>query len=83
MKTASIRDVRHDLNRILEWIANGEEVSITKRRQPVARLLPPVRRKIARGKPPDVSARLRKVFGTKIISDQKMKEILADNRGSW
>ena len=40
MKTASIRDVRHDFNRILAWVDAGEEVMITKHRLTVARLLP-------------------------------------------
>lgn len=83
MRTASIREVRHDLNRILEWVANGEEVAITRRRQTVARLLPFNRKKNARGKMPDISARLQKVFGRKVISDKAMKDILAQNRGNW
>jgi prevent-host-death family protein len=83
MKTASIREVRHDFSRILEWVANGEEVTITKRRETVARLLPVTRQKSARGKMPDVTARLKKVFGRKIISDRVMKEILEDNRGQF
>jgi antitoxin (DNA-binding transcriptional repressor) of toxin-antitoxin stability system len=83
MKTASIREVRHDFSRILEWVTNGEEVAITKRRETVARLLPARRTKVARTKAPDVTARLKKVFGQKIISDKTMKEILEDNRGSY
>jgi antitoxin (DNA-binding transcriptional repressor) of toxin-antitoxin stability system len=83
MKTASIREVRHDFSRILEWVAGGEEVAITKRRETVARLLPAVRHPRARGKLPDVSARLKKVFGRKMISDQTMRGILDDNRGNY
>ena len=83
MKTASIREVRHDFSRILEWVANGEEVAITKRHETVARLLPATRRKTVRAKMPDVSARLQKVFGRKVISDQAMKEILDDSRGNY
>jgi prevent-host-death family protein len=83
MKTASIREVRHDFSRILEWVADGEEVAITKRRQTVARLLPATRRKAARRKMPDVAARLKKVFGRKMISGRAMKEILDANRGNY
>ena len=83
MRTASIREVRHDFGRILEWVANGEEVAITKRRETVARLLP-ARRKKARGASmPDVTARLHKVFGSKVISDEGMKRILDDSRGNY
>jgi len=37
-------------------------------------------RKIARNKMPDVIARLKKVFGWKMISNQMMKEILYGSR---
>jgi prevent-host-death family protein len=83
MKTASIREVRHDFSRILEWVASGEEVAITKRRETVARLLPAMRRHRARAKMPDVTARLKKVFGRKMISDKAMQEILDANRGNY
>lgn len=83
MRTASIREVRHELNRILEWVADGEEVTITRRRQTVARLLPAERKKDSRRNMPDISARLKKVFGRKVISDKTMKDILAENRSHW
>jgi len=83
MKTASIREVRHDFSRILEWVASGEEVAITKRHVTVARLLPAHQRKKGRVKMPDVTARLQSVFGRKIISDKVMKKILDDNQGSY
>jgi antitoxin (DNA-binding transcriptional repressor) of toxin-antitoxin stability system len=82
MKTASIREVRHDFSRILEWVAGGEEVAITKRHVTVARLLPAQRKKSTRHPMPDVTARLQKVFGRKVISDKVMKKILEDNQGA-
>lgn len=83
MKTASVREVRHDFNRILEWVANGEEVAITKRRKTVARLLPEKSRKTNRVKIPDVMARLQKVFGRKVISDKTVRRILDEDRGNY
>ena len=83
MKTATVREVRHDFNRLLGWVADGEEVIITKRRETVARLLPAGRKSRAGHKMPDISARLRKVFGQKIISDKAMKEIWDENRGNY
>ena len=83
MKTASIREVRHDFGRILEWVASGEEVAITKRRETVARVVPVRRKKNGRGKMPDVTTRLQKVFGRKIISDKAMREILDESRGNY
>jgi prevent-host-death family protein len=80
MRTASIREVRHDLNRVLEWVAEGEEVAITRRSVTVARLLPAKRKKSKRTKMPDIEARLKKIFGDKVISDKAMQEIWDDNR---
>jgi antitoxin (DNA-binding transcriptional repressor) of toxin-antitoxin stability system len=83
MRTASIREVRHDLSRILEWVANGEEVTITKRRRTVARLSPPGARKSTRKPMPDIGGRLQKVFGRKVISDQAVRAVLDESRGAY
>jgi prevent-host-death family protein len=83
MKTASIREVRHDFSRILDWVISGEEVTITNRHEPVARLLPMRRKKPVRAKMPDVAARLKKAFGSKIISTTAMQKILDENRGAY
>lgn len=83
MKTASIREVRHDLGRVLGWVANGEEVAITNRRRTVARLLPATARKNARAQMPDITRRLQKVFGRKVISDKAMSAILDEGRGAY
>ncbi len=83
MKTASIRDVRHDFSRILAWVSNGEEVTITKPRRIVARLLPARAPKTADVRMPDIAGRLQKVFGRKVISDKAMGAVLDESRGSY
>lgn len=45
--------------------------------------LPMRRRRTTHATMPDVTARLQKVFGRKIISDQTMKQILAKNQGNY
>ena len=82
MKTASIREVRHDLSRILEWVANGEEVAITKHRRPVARMMPASSPKKAATLMPDIGGRLQKVFGRKVIPDRAVRAVLDDSRGA-
>lgn len=83
MKTASIREVRHDFGRVLGWVANGEEVAITNRRRTVARLLPATPRRKPRARMPDITSRLQKVFGRKVISDKAMRAILEEGRGAY
>lgn len=40
MKTATVRELRNHYTSLLRWVAAGEEVQITQRGVPVARLLP-------------------------------------------
>ncbi len=82
MKTASVRDLRQDFPKILVWIEAGEEVAITMRRQAIARLIPWRQRKRAKRPMPDLTARLKRVFGRKRIPDKAMKAILAQNKGT-
>ena len=63
MKTVSVRDLRYDFKKVERILGEGEEVRITKRRKPIARLVPepPVRAEL-----PDFLGRLRKIYGSKI-----------------
>ena len=83
MKSASVRDLRHDFPRVLAWIEAGEEVSITKRREEIARLVPSPRKAAKRTPVPDIAARLKKVFGTKMISEEAMESILRNSKGPF
>jgi prevent-host-death family protein len=40
MRTATVRELRNHYNTLLDWVAEGEEVVITKRGKSVARLVP-------------------------------------------
>ena len=82
MKTASVRDLRQDFSRILAWVEAGEEVAITMRRQEVARLVPRRQKKKPRRPIPDISDRLKRVFGSKIIPDKTMRTIMEENKGA-
>ena len=75
--------MRHDFNRVLAWVNNGEEVAITKHRRTVAILLPAATRKLAAPQMPDITGRLKKVFGRKVIPDQAMVAILDESRGAY
>ncbi len=39
MKTATVRDVQHHFNRIVQWTESGEDVQITRRNKPIVRLV--------------------------------------------
>jgi len=40
MKTATVRDLRNRYTNLLQWIGAGEEIVITQRGRPIARLIP-------------------------------------------
>jgi antitoxin (DNA-binding transcriptional repressor) of toxin-antitoxin stability system len=83
MKTASIRQVRHDFNTVLDWIDAGEQVEISKRGKVVALLSPPPVKAPRSRKRPDFAARLKMRDAGGVISAGVMDEILADSKGSY
>ena len=61
MKTATIRQVQHNLKDVLRWVADGEEVQIVRRRVVVAKLVSADQPTIARERP-DFAARAARVW---------------------
>jgi len=67
MKTATIRQVRHDFSTVLNWVEEGERVNVTKRGKVVATISPPASDKRGPKKRPDFAARLKRIYGDKIL----------------
>jgi len=66
MKTATVRQLRHDFGSVLNWVEEGEAVGISKHGKLVALLSPPPPdRRRGRGKRPDFAARLKRIYGDK------------------
>ena len=63
MKTATVRDVQHHFRKVLAWVENGEEVLVTRRNKPVARLVPSGPASPASVPLPDFAARARAIWG--------------------
>jgi antitoxin (DNA-binding transcriptional repressor) of toxin-antitoxin stability system len=68
MKTATVRQVRHDFGSVLNWIEEGEQVEISKRGKIVAVISPPLVKKSRPKKRPDFAARLRRIYGDKVLT---------------
>ena len=83
MKKGSIREIRHQSNCILERMADGEEADIANRLRSVASLAPAPRRKAAPNPMPDITSRLQKVFGKKVITAKEMAKILGESRSAF
>ena len=77
MKTATIRELKHTTSEVLGWVEKGERVEIQRRGQPVAVLSRPVAAKRSK---PDFAARLKRIYGTKVLK-VTATELLAAERG--
>ena len=74
MKTATIRQVRHEFSAVLAWVAEGEEVTVLNRTRPVARICPPRAQAPAKFKMPNFRARAKAIFGDRIIPNVVLQE---------
>jgi antitoxin (DNA-binding transcriptional repressor) of toxin-antitoxin stability system len=64
MKKASVRDLRYRFSEVEQFLARGEKIAITKRKQAIAHLRPA---RSTVGRRPDFLARLRSIYGGKIL----------------
>jgi len=64
MATISVRDLRYDFAKVEDLLRQGEEITITKRRKVIGRIVPengdfpPL---------PDFQARVQKIYGDKVF----------------
>ena len=83
MKTATIRQVRHDFSTVLDWVSEGQQVAISKRGKIVALLSPPPAVKRPARKRVDLAARLKLRDGDRVIPARTMTDILDFNKGAY
>ena len=76
MKTATIRQVRHEFGAVLAWVAEGEEVTVLNRTRPVARICPPRAQAPAKFKMPNFTSRAQAIFG----NSKPMPNIVLEKR---
>ena len=74
--SVSVRELQQNLKRVMARVERGETVEVTRRRRPVARLAP-VRNRASEPWP-DLAARTRAVFGTRVITPGGADVVIAD-----
>jgi len=79
MKTATVRDLKHDFARIESWIRQGERIEISKRGEPLMEIRPLPRR---RRKPSKVDylKMLGEIWGERVLTQSEVQAMadLAD-----
>jgi len=76
MTKASVRDLRYEFKKIERLLLKGEEIQITKRRRVIARLVPESEEVVK--KMPDFRARVRKIYGDKVLAVSGADLLAAD-----
>ena len=75
MKTATVRQLRHDFGSVFAWVEQGEPVEISRRGKVIALLSPPTVPKAVRPRRrPDFAARLKRIFGDLILPGDAVVE---------
>jgi prevent-host-death family protein len=83
MKSATVRQLRHDFGTVLNWVEEGEPVEISKRGKVVALITPPPPPARSHSKKrPDFAARLKLRDGDRVIPARAMNDILDFNKGA-
>jgi prevent-host-death family protein len=70
MKTASVRDLRNNFAKVSRWIKAGQEVEITLRGLPLAKLMPTPRVKAGKGMRFNAEDRrrwMKETYGDKVL----------------
>jgi antitoxin (DNA-binding transcriptional repressor) of toxin-antitoxin stability system len=78
MKTTTVREVQHNLTKILRWIEDGEVVVITRHKRVVAKLVPSAR-KDTQIHWPDFTERMKAVWGN-VPKGKPVSRIIIDER---
>ncbi len=79
MKKASVRDLRYDFPKIERLLREGEPIQITKRQRVIGRLVP---ERTASRQRPDFLARLREIYGDKVL-EVSGAELIARDRDRY
>lgn len=77
--TVSVRELQQNLKQVMARVERGQEIEVTRRRRPVARLAP-VRKRATPSPWPDLDARAKAVFGDRVITPSA-SEMVVDGRG--
>lgn len=83
MRTATVRDLRNHYTSLLGWVRAGEEIVITQRGKPVARLIPENPEGPNKVNWADSPAVTRDRSGERVLSAEESSQLIHDAAGQW
>lgn len=83
MKTATVRQLRNNYTDLLRWVKAGDEVIITQRGTPVARLIPEKAAESERVDWAESPALGRNRKDERELSAEDSARLLGESRGRW
>lgn len=83
MKTATVRELRNHYSGLMKWIEAGEEIRITRRGKPIARLVPEPAEHASTVDWSQSSTVQRKRCKEDQISAEAARNLLEDSSGEW
>lgn len=83
MRTASVRDLRNHYTSLLSWISAGEEIVITQRGKPIARLIPEKPEEPKKVNWADAPEVTRDRSKERMLTAQESLDLIHDAAGKW
>jgi len=75
MQTLTVRDLRYDFAKVEAWLADGQEIEITKHGKPVARLSPPRPEAVPKFDIEAHKRRMKETWGDRVFSAEEVREM--------
>lgn len=75
MQTLTIRDLRYDFGKVTAWLADGEEIEITKHGKPVALLSLPKQKKAPKFDAEKHLRWMKETWGDRVFSAEEVREM--------
>lgn len=76
-KTVTVRELQQNLKRVLARVERGETIDLTRRRRPIARLIP-IRPAGPTEPWPDLDKRARRIFGNRVVRPAASEQLIKD-----
>jgi antitoxin (DNA-binding transcriptional repressor) of toxin-antitoxin stability system len=78
MKTVTVRDLRNSFSMLEAWLAEGEDIRIERRGQPIGLLTAWRPSALTQPAKPDFAARRRAIWGNRVFTEAEVAAMRAD-----